>query len=327
MALQQKITVALIQQPPVFMNAKSSTAKALEFIKEVTEQGAQLIVFPETWFPGYPVWLDYSPSAALWDHPPAKALFRLLMDNCLQIDDEHYQAFSKAAIEKNCTIVMGAQERVGRSIYNTIFYFLPDGTVNKHRKLMPTYTERLIWAYGDGSTLPVIEVEGTRIGGLICWEHWMPLARAAMQQQQEHIHIAQWPMVKSANLIASQSYAFEAQCYVLAVGCTLTKQQMLDGLSSVCETDEDRIAMEIFKQIPIENEDLILKGGSAIIHPDTSLLIEPIYNSPELIVQELDLTKLNEGNLFLDTAGHYSRPDVFTLTVDARPKTNITFEH
>lgn len=121
--MQQKITVALIQQPPVFMNAKASTAKALEFIKEVTEQGAQLIVFPETWFPGYPVWLDYSPNAALWDHPPAKALFRLLMANCIQIDDKHYQAFSKAAEENNCTIVMGAQERVGRSIYNTIFIF------------------------------------------------------------------------------------------------------------------------------------------------------------------------------------------------------------
>ncbi len=327
MALQQKITVALIQHPPVFMNAKASTVKALEIIKEVTEDGAQLIVFPETWFPGYPVWLDYSPNAALWDHPPAKALFRLLMDNCMHIDDEHYQEFTKSAQVKNCTIVLGTQERVGRSIYNTIFYFKSDGSVDKHRKLMPTYTERLIWAYGDGSTLPVIEVEGTRIGGLICWEHWMPLARAAMQQQNEHIHIAQWPMVKSANLIASQSYAFEAQCFVLAVGCTLTKQQMLDGLASVCKTDDDRAALQIFEEIPIDNNEFILKGGSSIINPDTTCLKAPIYDEPKLIIEDLDLTKLNEGNLFLDTAGHYSRPDVFTLTVDARPKTNITFEH
>lgn len=327
MALQQNFKVALVQHPPVYLNASASTQKALEYIYEAAGKGAKLIVFPETWFPGYPVWLDYSPGAALWDHPPAKALFRLLFENCLEIGDEHYQAFIRAAVKEKCTIVMGAQERVGRSIYNTIFYFLSDGSVNKHRKLMPTYTERLIWAYGDGSTLPVIEFEKTRIGGLICWEHWMPLARAAMQQQHEHIHIAQWPMVKETNQIASQSYAFEAQCYVLAAGCTLTKQQMLDGLATVCKTDEDRSALEIFEQIPIENEALILKGGSSVIRPDTTLQSGPFYNEQKLIIEDLDLSKLSEGNLFLDTAGHYSRPDVFTLTVDARPKSNISFEH
>jgi len=325
--LSKNISVGLVQQPPVFMNLNESVKNALHFVDDCVNKGAEIIVFPETWLPGYPVWLDYSPKAGLWDHTPAKTLFRLLFENSLEINDEYFIQLQKSAQKNKCVIVMGCHEKKGRTLYNTIFYFKADGSFELHRKLMPTYTERLIWGIGDGSTLPVFEHKKTRIGGLICWEHWMPLSRAAMQHQNEDIHIAQWPMVKDLHQIASRHYAFEGQCYVLACGCTLTKQQMIDGLNSVCKTEEDKLALELIYEIPGSGNDFVLHGGSSIIKPDTGFLVEPVLDKNELIFADLNMNILSEGNLFLDTAGHYSRPDVFQLLVDTRAKKNVEFEN
>lgn len=324
--MKLKYPVAVIQQPPIYLNLPESVQLAHNYVDEAVELGARLIVFPETWLPGYPVWLDYAPKAGVWDHPPAKALFRILVENSISIDDEHFKSLQNLAVQKDCIIVMGAHEKVDRTLYNTIFYFMPDGTYDLHRKLMPTYTERLIWGMGDGSTLATIKDNDVSIGGLVCWEHWMPLARAAMHQLGEHIHIAQWPMVKDLHQIASRQYAFEAQCFVITAGCTLTKQQMLDGLNSVIKNDHDKLALELIESIPIEVDSFALKGGSAIINPDTSFKIEPLSNKNGILYSELDITSLSEGNLFLDTNGHYSRPDVFQLTVQTSPKKNVTFE-
>lgn len=218
---------------------------------------------------------------------------------------------------------MGANERVGRTIYNTIFYFKPDGSFDLHRKLMPTYTERLVWGMGDGSTLPTIEHDKVKITGLICWEHWMPLARAATHQNGEHIHIAQWPMVKDLHQIASRQYAFEGQCYVIAAGCTLTKQEMMDGIVSV--SGKDSAALELIESITADANDFLLRGGSSVIKPDSEFLKEPVQDKNEIIYAELDLSILSEGNLFIDTNGHYSRPDVFQLHVNTKDQQNVKF--
>lgn len=319
--------VAVIQQPPVFLNLSESISRAEKYVVKAVNHGARLIVFPETWLPGYPVWLDYAPNVGVWDHPPAKALFKLLFDNSLSIGDNYFKTLQNLAVEKNCVIVMGAHEKVGRTLYNTIFYFKPDGSFDLHRKLMPTYTERLIWGMGDGSTLAVLEDERVRIGGLICWEHWMPLTRAAMHQLGEHIHIAQWPMVKDLHHIASRQYAFEAQCYVIAAGCTLTKKQMLDGLQSVISNSDEELAKELIESIQVDHDSFLLNGGSAIINPDTSYTVKPVYDVNTIIYADLNIGELSKGNLFLDTNGHYSRPDIFQLSVDTRPKTNVTFEY
>ncbi len=324
--LSKKISVALIQQPPVFLNATESLSLAEQLIRDSARNGTEIIVFPETWFPGYPVWLDYSPKAGLWDHPPSKSLYRLLSENSLQIGNDHFIKLEDCAKKNNCLVVMGCHEKVGRTLFNTIFYFKADGTYDLHRKLMPTYTERLIWGNGDGSTLPVFDHQKIRIGGLICWEHWMPLARAAMHQQNEDVHIAQWPMVKELHQVASRSYAFEGQCYVLASGCTLTKNQMLSGLESICASVDDMLALELIHDIPVDGDDFVLRGGSCIIKPNSEFLIEPIFDRSELIFADLDLDLLTEGNLFLDTSGHYSRPDIFQLRVDTTVKSNVEFE-
>ncbi len=325
--LSKKKSVAIVQHPPVFMNLARSVDLAIEYIDECVRNGSDIIVFPETWLPGYPVWLDYAPNAGIWDHPPSKVLFRLLFENSLVIEDKLFSLLQQTASKNNCVIVMGCHEKVGRTLYNTMFYFKSDGTYDLHRKLMPTYTERLIWGNGDGSTLPVVEHNGTRIGGLICWEHWMPLGRAAMHQKNEDIHIAQWPMVKDLHQIASRNYAFEGQCFVIAAGCTLTKTQMIHGIESIIENEEDNIALDLIHEIPVKGDEFVLRGGSSIIKPNTDFLVEPILDKNELIYADLELKLLSEGNLFIDTAGHYSRPDVFQLRVDTSAKNNVEFEN
>jgi predicted amidohydrolase len=315
--------IAVVQHPPVFLNLNKSLELATNFISDAAGNNVSMVVFPETWLPGYPVWLDYAPNAGIWDHPPAKALFRLLFENSIEIEDEYFKTLSNSAKKNNCLIVMGANERVGRTLYNTIFYFKPDGTFDLHRKLMPTYTERLIWGMGNGSTLPTIDHNSVKITGLICWEHWMPLARAATHQNGEHIHIAQWPMVKDLHQIASRQYAFEGQCYVIAAGCTLTKKQMLDGIISV--SGDDSPALELIKSIPAEDNDFLLKGGSSVIKPDSEYLVEPLQEKSQIIYADLDLSMLSEGNLFIDTNGHYSRPDIFQLQVNTNDQQNVKF--
>ncbi|MEP1152140.1 MAG: carbon-nitrogen hydrolase family protein [Balneola sp.] len=315
--------IAVVQHPPVYLNLDKSVDLAIDFIKEASSHKVDMVVFPETWLPGYPIWLDYAPKAGVWDYPPAKALFRLLFENSIAIDDSYFKALSNSAVENNCLIVMGANERVGRTLYNTIFYFKPDGEFDLHRKLMPTYTERLVWGMGDGSTLPTIVHKETKITGLICWEHWMPLARAATHENGEHIHIAQWPMVKDLHQLASRQYAFEAQCYVIAAGCTLTKQQMIDGIISIA--GNNNLALELITSIPVEDEEFILHGGSSVIKPNSEYLKEPSQNKNEIIYTELDISVLSEGNLFIDTNGHYSRPDVFQLQVNTKDQQNVVF--
>jgi predicted amidohydrolase len=313
--------ISVVQHPPVFLNLGESVNLAIQYIKEAAAKDSKIVVFPETWLAGYPVWLDYAPKAGVWDHPPAKALFRLLFENSLEINDEYFKILSNAAVEHNCVVVMGANERLGRTLYNTMFYFKPDGNYDLHRKLMPTYTERLVWGMGDGSTLPTINDNGTKITGLICWEHWMPLARAATHDNGEHIHIAQWPMVKDLHQIASRHYAFEGQCYVIAAGCTLTKKQMIDGIISV--SNDQNPALELIKSIPLEENEFVLKGGSSIIKPDSEYLVEPVREKNQIIYADLDLSILSEGNLFIDTSGHYSRPDVFQLHINTNNQQNV----
>src|SRR4051794_11355477 len=201
--------LAIVQHPPVFLNLGRTLDRGVALIHESLAQKAQIVVFPETWLPGYPVWLADAPTAGLWDYPPAQALYQVLADNAVTVPGRELDRLRTLAREGAATIVMGAHERLGGTLYNTMLLVGPDGSYRVHRKLMPTYTERLIWGMGDGSTLAPLDTPRGRIGGLICWEHWMPLARAAMHAQDETIHVAQWPGVKDLHLLASRHYAFE----------------------------------------------------------------------------------------------------------------------
>lgn len=300
MPVQDPITVAAIQHPPVFLDLGGSLARAESLIREAAGQGAQLTVFPETWLPGYPVWLDIAPGAALWDHPPAKEVFTILFENSVEIPGPTVARLSAAARDTKTTVVMGLNERDGGTLYNTMLFIGDDGELlGAHRKLIPTYSERTVWGRGDGSTMTVVDTTVGRVGGLICWEHWMPLARHALHLERELIHVAQWPTVKEMHLVASRHYAFEGRCFVVAAGTVLHKRDLPD--------------LELFSAIPGDPEDLLMRGGSAIIDPEGSLLAGPLADEQGILLAEVHPQKAIEGLMTMDAAGHYARPDVFAF--------------
>ena len=265
--------------------------KACTLIAEAANLGARIIAFPETWLPGYPVWLDFAPEAALWDSQPAKVLYRHLAHNSISIPGQHLERLLAAARDTGTYLVMGAHERLGATLYNTMIFAGRDGhSYQIHRKLMPTYTERLVWGRGDGSTLGVMATEYGNLGGLICWEHWMPLARAAMHARHETVHVAQWPAVKELHQLASRHYAFEGQCFVLAAGSVLSHADVLDGFRSLGEPDGGALAL--LESMPGEGTDLILRGGSAIIAPDTSYIQGPLLDQKAILCAELQPERL-----------------------------------
>lgn len=322
---KKSLKVALIQLAPVFLNLEASLKKALASMEQAAQQGAGLVVFPESWLPGYPVWLDYAPNATLWDFKPAKVLYRLLSENSLTIPGSELEQLRQKAQKLQIDLVMGTHERLGHTLYNTMLFISKNNKdFQIHRKIMPTYTERLVWGQGDGSTLQTLASEYGPIGGLICWEHWMPLARAVMHAKQECIHIAQWPAVKELHQIASRHYAFEGQCFVLASGSYLTRKDVLDGFHSLGSNSPE--PLELLEAIPGPDDAIILGGGSAIIAPDSTYVTDPLFKKPGIVYGTLDLDLISEGNLVLDTDGHYARPDLFQLEVNEKPLLNVKYK-
>ncbi len=301
--------VAIAQIAPVYHNKAASLTLALEIIAQAAARGAQLVVFGETWFPGYPVWLDVCPTAGLWNHEPTKRVFAELRRNSLVVGGAETQALADACRQHKLGMMLGCNERVDRgpgngTLFNSLLTFSAAGElVNHHRKLMPTYTERIVWGQGDGSGLESVRLdagaESPRVGGLICWEHWMPLARMAMHQAGEALHVAVWPTANDKAQLASRHYAREGRCFVLAAGLMMRTADLPSELPHTV-TDE-----------------WVERGGSAIIAPDGSYVVEPMYDREELIVADLDLNMIDRETMSLDVTGHYARPDVFQFSCKA----------
>ncbi len=300
--------VAAAQLAPIFLDLEASIEKACHWISKAGEEDVKVLVFPETWLPGYPIWIDSSPKAAFWGYRPTKKIFQQLYDNSPEINSAPIQRLCKAAKDARLTLVMGLHERDGSTLYNTMLYISEEGEIlGKHRKLIPTYTERLIWGRGDGSTLTVVDTAVGRLGGLVCWEHWMPLARQAMHDQHELLHAAVWPSVHEIHLLASRTYAFEGRCFVIATGSILRREDLPDN-------------MPLLDAIPGDGP--FQRGGSVIIGPNADILAGPIEEEETLVIAEVDPAIAVQESMTLDVSGHYSRPDVFTLTVDDSRKEN-----
>lgn len=311
-----KLTVAVVQAAPIPLDFQAGIDKALRLAREAIDGGARVVAFGETFLGGYPLWLDEAPGAALWDHPGTKALHAIMLEQAVVAHDERLLPLQELADASGAIISIGAHERVRRSLVNNQLTFRPGLPVLDHRKLVPTHGERLIWGRGDGSTLGVHQAEWGRLGTLICWEHWMPLARAAMHNLAEDVHIAAWPTVRESHQIASRHYAMEGRCFVLAAGLVQMKDDLLDGLERVGGSD---VARELLEAIPGK---VLNRGGSLIAAPDTRVIAQA-GDGEETLLAELDLAEVAAGLANLDTDGHYARPEVFELSVDTRAKEGV----
>lgn len=300
----KRVTVAIAQSAPVYLDKRASLAKALDLIQRAANRGARLVAFGETWLAGYPAWLDVCPGAALWQNPSAKDVFARLRNNSITVPGEEVNLLSEAARDLKIAIVIGVNERVDSgpgngTLYNSLLTISDDGQLkNHHRKLVPTYTERLVWGNGDGRGLEAASTSVGRVGGLICWEHWMPLARMAMHNSGEHIHVAVWPTVHELHQLASRHYAFEGRCFVLAVGLMMPTEDLPREL-------QDGATFRA------GNGQWIERGGSAMIGPDAQYVLDPVFDREELLVSDLDLAQIDREMMTFDVSGHYARPDLF----------------
>jgi predicted amidohydrolase len=304
----QTVRVAAIQAAPVLLDLQRTTARLIDLMAQAAARGARLVAFGETWLPGYPAWLDVCPGAAYWNHPPAKKAFARLRANSVTIPGPEINRIARAAKKHQVVVVLGVHERVEGApghgtLFNTQLIIGSDGTIlSRHRKLMPTFAERLVWGQGDGRGLDSVATSIGRVGSLICWEHWMPLARQAVHRSGEQIHVACWPSVHDLHQLASRHYAFEGRCFVLAVGQIIRVRDLPKE-------------MELPENLRRSPEAFLYNGGTAIYGPDGGLLAGPVYDREEIVVADLDLSRIAEEAMALDVTGHYDRPDVFEFRV------------
>ena len=303
----------MAQAAPVLLDGPASIDKACEWIVRAGSEGARLLAFPETFLPGYPFWADAG-TFGRWEHASSKDVHARLLENALEIPSQGTKRLGEACADAGVVTVIGAHERDprGRTLWNALLTFNADGQLmGHHRKLVPTFGERLLWMPGDAAGLTVHETAVGRVGGLICWEHWMPAPRQVLHDGAEAVHVASWPHVRESYLLASRHYAFEGRCFVLAAGMVLTRDQVpADFPEDLLPPSDD---------MP---DGRIHLGGSCIIGPDGEVIAEVSGPDETLLVADLELERIGAESLSLDTGGHYSRPDLFRLSVDrSRPGT------
>jgi nitrilase len=309
-----RFKVAAVQAAPVFMDRDATIEKAVGLIEAAAARGARVIGFPEVWVPGYPSWIF---AAAGWDDPGAKRAFARLHRNAVEVPSAGVDRLRRAAREAEACVVVGVHERDNAfstgTLYNAQLIISPRGEMlGVHRKLMPTHAERMVWGQGDGSGLHVAPTPFGRVGGLICWEHWMPLTRFAMHAKGEQIHVAAWPDLPEAHHLASRHYAFEGRCFVICAGVYLTRADL---------PDDFELSAALRAGLRVDDaEDVIRAGGSGVIGPDGEWVVGPAYEEEPIVVAEIDLERIAEEQQAFDAAGHYHRADVFHLTVDERPR-------
>ncbi len=302
------ITHVAVIQAETSATLAEGLATTESLVNEASRAGASVVVLPETWLPGYPAWIDVCTDTALWNHAPAKAVFERHAAESVDVSGADGVALSQISKQAGVVMIVGVVERIsagpGRgTLYNSLLTYGPDGTLlNHHRKLIPTYTERMLWGQGNADGLQAVDTSSGRIGGLICWEHWMPLARQAMHDSGEDIHIAAWPTVHEMHQVASRHYAFEGRCYVLAAG-SLMRASMLPA-----ELTPDPARVR-------SGDNFVVHGGSSIIGPDGAYVVEPVYDTAITLHAELDMGAIRREQMTLDVSGHYARRDCFEFSV------------
>ena len=309
----KNVKVGIYQAAPVHLDKKESLNKLMLLIEEAGDLGIQVLALGETWLSGYPSWLDHCRGVALWDDPVMKKVFAKMYDSSIEIPGAETKAIGELARKFKMVITMGVNEIIvsgpgNGTIYNSFIIFDDKGQIAVHRrKLMPTFSEKLVYGLGDGKDLKAAETLYGRIGGLICWEHWMPLARQAMHNSGEHIHIALWPTLHERHQMASRHYAFESRSFVMAAGQLMRVKDIPSEL-------------EVPSGLKNNPQKYILSGGSCIIGPDGEFVVSPVFEDEKLIVSDIDLQSTVEERMTLDTSGHYQRNDIFKFEVNTSRK-------
>jgi nitrilase len=312
-----KFKIAAVQASPVFLDREETVKKACRLTAEDGGKGARLIVFPESFIPAYPDWV--------WAVPPGREkilneLYAEFLANAVEVPGPVTERLGRAAEKAGAYVVMGVTERdteaSGASLYNTLLYFNPQGSLmGKHRKLVPTGGERMVWAQGDGSTLEVYDTPLGKIGGLICWENYMPLARYTLYAWGTQIYIASTWDRGEPWLSTLRHIAKEGRVYV--IGCCMALRR---------EDIPDRF--EYKQKFYPDSREWINVGDSAILNPEGEFIAGPTRMKEEILYAEVDPRQMRGPKWMLDVAGHYARPDVFELIVhrEAHPMIRVVEE-
>ena len=301
--MSRKVAAAIIQDCPVVFDLEATIEKVHELAASAAKQGAELILFPEAFVSAYPKGLDFGARVG-GRTPEGRDVFRRYFESAVEVPGAACDAIGQAARATGAHLVIGVIEKELGTLYCTVLFFAPDGRLlGKHRKLMPTAMERLVWGFGDGSTLPVLDTPLGRLGAVICWENYMPLLRMTMYSKGIQIYCAPTADDRETWLSTMRHVALEGRCFVLSACQHLTQGD--------CPEDYEAIQGDDPKTV-------LMRGGSCIISPLGKVLAGPDVDGPVILTAELELDEIVRGKFDFDAAGHYARPDVFQLYVNER---------
>ena len=307
--------IAIIQESPVYLDRKKTIEKAVQLVNKAASDGAELVVFPEAFISGYPAWIWRLRPGSDWG--TSEELHSRLLDSSVDISAGDLKPLCDAAKKNKVSIVCGMNERDGllskATLYNTVVVIGVNGEVlNHHRKLMPTNPERMVWGFGDGSGLNVVDTPAGRVGTLLCWENYMPLARYSLYSQGVEVYIA--PTYDSGDgwLGTMQHIAREGRCWVISSGVAITNSDIPADLP-------DR------EDLYPAAEEWINPGDSAVIAPGGEIVAGPLHQEKGILYAEIDSKRAGIAKRDLDITGHYSRPDIFTLSVNTKSQSPVEF--
>ena len=304
--------VAVVQASPVVFDRERTLEKLSALARNAARQGARLVLFPEAFVSGYPRGLDFGAVVGSRTDQ-GREDFRRYWESSVDVPGAAVDFLSRVAKENNIHLVVGVIERDRGTLYCSVLFFAPDGTyLGKHRKVMPTGTERLVWGFGDGSTLPVFETELGKLGAVICWENYLPLLRAAMYGKGIEIYCAPTADARDSWLATVRHIAVEGRCFVLSCNQFNRRRDFPNEYRS--EFGEDP-------------ETIVCRGGSCIVDPFGAFLAGPNTEGEAILIAEVDLAQIVRGKYDLDVVGHYARPDIFQLRVDEGAKKPVTFQN
>jgi nitrilase len=298
------VRVAVVQDSPVVFNLQATLEKVYSLVNRAAKEGAKLVVLPEAFVSAYPAGLDFG--ARIGSRTPeGREDFRRYYESAVEVVGPACDALGKTAQDARVFLIIGVIERDGGTLYCTVLFFSPDGELmGKHRKLMPTGMERLVWGFGDGSTLPVFDTPLGKIGSVICWENYMPMLRMHMYAQRIQLYCAPTADSRDTWLPSMRHIALEGRCFVLSCCQYLTRADCPKDYAAIQGDDPATILM---------------RGGSCIIGPLGQVLAGPNFAGPSILTADLDLDEIPKGKYDFDVVGHYSRPDIFRLHVNTRP--------